>query len=370
MHKALRHIWKNARAHNEGFTLVELLIAISILSIATIALVALVTVNTTTAARAENKSRISDAMAQLADELRSMAYGDVGKVLTYTADGGHIVLNLNVRTYKEDSVNAKIVKIEGRSRKLDPNNVEELTVILRSSDRSEEIEIDPTIGKGTLQDFVIYENNYYKAVQDGDTVWGPLTFDARIAFGTVYKNLQSVRMFINGAQVYESINPEWWVIHRLIVSDPGSRFPDGILHARVEVIDGNGSYMDWDRFITLDNHAPSMDVADTVVPNVTTVGGISAAWEMIPDPAGGQAAMRYKAVLIAKDSAGDVLSTEEVITTNPSPEVAGETVAKFDTPYSSANSYELYVYVMCPPNCKHEATGSSPISSDYIYRKF
>lgn len=354
--------------HDEGFTLVELMISIAILALVTTALVALVNMNTTTAARAENKSRINDAMAQLADELRAMPFDQVGKVVTYTADGGHIVLNLSVRSYKEDNANVKIAKIEGRSRRLDPNNVEEMSVILRSSNR--ELEDPDTAPEVALNDFIIYENITFSAAQDGDTVWGPLTFDTRInTFAAEFKPLQSVRMYVNGEQIYESLNPEWWVIHRVIINDTASRFPDGILHVRTEVIDGYGSYMDKNRYLTLDNAEPAKTLPD-VEPTITTVNGISASWETLPDPQGGKAAMRYKAVLIAKDSSGKVLSSEDVIVGNPSPDVAAETKAEFTTPYSSANNYQLYVYVMCPPKCKHAAFGSSVLSSSYLYREF
>lgn len=371
MHSCINRGKKIVLREEQGFSFVELMISIAILSMVTIALVALINMNTVVAARAENKSRITDAMAQLADQLRLMPFNDVGKVLTYTADGGHIIMNLSVSTNTDNKANAKVVEIEGRSSRLDPNNVERLTVILKSVETAiPPGGTEPPAGS-SLQDFVINENQEFGAAKDGDTLWGTITLDAIIPRNQATPPPQSVRMYANGTQVYQKTNPDWWENHRVFLTDTESKFPDGVLHLRAEVINAEGGFEEWDRWVTLDNHAPATSFPD-ITPNVTTAGGISASWDIIPDPAGtmGSPAMRYKTVLITKKSNGQLISTEEKIITNSAPNLAAETTVNFDTAYKKNQVYELYVYVMCPPNCKHALWGSPTVSTPYLYRKF
>ncbi|MBK5211129.1 MAG: prepilin-type N-terminal cleavage/methylation domain-containing protein [Coriobacteriia bacterium] len=64
---------RKAPATDAGFTFVEILVALAILSIAITGLIGLIEVNTMTSVRAQELSRVTDSMADLADMLRNPA---------------------------------------------------------------------------------------------------------------------------------------------------------------------------------------------------------------------------------------------------------------------------------------------------------
>lgn len=353
-----------------GFSFAELLISIGILAVVTTAIIGLINVNTVTSARAENKSLITDAMAKLADELRAMPFEEAGRTKTYTANNGDIVMNVNTAISKEDGANVKVLTITGRSTRLDPNNTESISVILKSSGHIDDDAV-AIASRPSIEKMVVRDHLYLSPRPQGQALQGLIQIEAEIKTTDPNATLTSVSIAIGDEVVHvNSAPPNVYnlsvIVNTFELNPDGSlKFPEGVADITISARDSLNGYRQLTQSYVIDNISVTNIVPRQTIA-VTTVGKITAAWDTIPDPEGGKPAHRYLARLRVYDKKGVFIGEENKTISPESPGLAADTHVTFETFYSKHNQYRLYVYPMCPPGC----LGHVPISTGFLYRAF
>lgn len=356
----------------DGFTFVEVMIAISILAIVITALVGLMNMSTAMSVRAENKARLTDAIAQLADRLRAMPFENAGKVTTYVSTEGDIVMNLNTTTTQAGTVSVKTVEIEGYSTRTDPNNTQKATVILRklTYENDEEVAfVDPPV----LSTFSIVQKGKTAPVVEGNAVWGTVNITVSATTGSAEAALSALRVYAGSDVIGEVLTPNnngtytiAWDTTKLDEQNK-SLYLDGTKRIIFEAIDNLGGLTRDERYVRLDNVPVTTTFPNQTIAH-TTGSKITVIWGAIPDPDGlASVAARYYVVLRQTNKKGNIVGEPLTQTINP-PDTKSDapTTAIFNTSYVKQSTYEVFVYPMCPDGCGH----ANPYSTKYLYKKF
>lgn len=365
---------KKLSQDESGFTIVEIMVSLAILGIAIIAIMSLLTTNAMMAARAADKSRITDAMSELAEKLRSMPYKDAGIDKTYVTDDD-IVMNLSVENYNQDNADVKIITINGYSTKMTPRNTQNLEVVLRNpalGTNEDSNEGDPVISNPpVIVSFTMFKNDFLQ--NSGPTIFGDVAISYSVAAKNPSATLTSVRIMCNGEPIVEQLAPNNYQTYSALwasnaVDTNNARlFNEGIGKLTVEVKDNQGGYTTQTIPIVVDNVPVTTTFPSSTV-SISKTNGIQVSWNTIPDPDGGSSgALRYKVRLETYKKA-TLLSTDEQIISGATVGQLPPTTALFSNYYSPSQNYKVYVYPMCPLNCGH--TSSQQISSKYLYKEF
>lgn len=354
----------------DGFTFAEVMIAISILAIVITALVGLMNMSTAMSVRAENKARLTDAIAQLADRLRAMPFETADKVTTYVSTEGDIVMDLTTAASQVGTASIKTIKIEGYSTRTDPNNTQKATVVLRklTYENDEEVAFeDPPV----LSAFSIVQKGKVAPVVEGNAVWGTVNITVSATAGSAEAVLSALRVYADSDVIGEVLAPNnngtytiAWDTTKLNEQSK-ALYLDGTKRIIFEAIDNLGGLTREERYVRLDNVPvtttfPSQTIAHTTGSKITVV------WGAIPDPDGlASIAARYYVVLRKTPKKGTPVDFTQTI--NPA-DVKSDapTTAIFDTSYDKKSTYEVFVYPMCPDGCEHE----NVYSTKYLYKKF
>ena len=371
---------KTAAHDEQGFTFVEIMVSLAILSIVVIAITSLITTNSLMGARAADKSRITDAMSELADRLRAMPYKDAGTVKTYVSSDG-VVMNLTVSTSKENDANVKVITINGHSTKMQPQNKQKLEIILRNpspgTDDSGGGGESPIVTNPPVINYLRVFRGYTE-LSSGGLLYDTLTEGTpKVSLSVDAPNpdatITSLRLFCNGELLKEQLNPlrnsEYSVEFKSNAVDAsGNRlYKEGIGKITAEVKDDQGGFTKEDFPIVIDN-TPVTNTFGANAVAVSTTNGIVVSWNPIPDPANGQNfAMRYKVVLDVYQ--GNTFKGEyEQIVTGTTQGALPPTSAVFANGIASGNKHYVYIYAMCPAGCAHAA--SEQVSKSYLYKAF
>lgn len=362
-------------SHDEGgFTFVEIMVALVVLGIVLLAIMSLLSSNALMSARAADKSRITDAMSELADKLRSMPYKEAGVEKTFVTQDG-IVMNLTVTTSKTDSADVKVITIKGYSTKMKPRSEQTLEVVLRNPSLGTNDNGnagDPVISNPpAIASFSMYKNGLLQ--NSGATVFGSETIYYSVAAKNPAATLTSVRILCNGEPIVEQLAPGNYQLYAAawdtttIDTSNARLFKDGIAKLSIEVKDNLGGYTSQSIPVVIDNTPVTTTFNDSPV-SISFTNGIAVTWNSIPDPDGGASgAMRYK-VRLEIYKKNSFLSSHEQIISGATAGTLPPTTALFSNSYVSGQSYKVYIYPMCPPNCGH--TSSQQVSTKYLYKEF
>lgn len=357
-----------------GFTFVEIMVSLAILGIVVIAIMSLLSSNAIMAARAADKSRITDAMSELADKLRSMPYEEAGQIKTYLTPDG-IAMHLTVNKSKENNADVKIITIDGESTKMTPQNTQKLEIILRNpalGTNEGSNEGDPVISNPpVIASFTMFEKGFLE--NTGSTVFGNVAISYSVAAKNPDATLTSVRIMCNGEPIVEQLAPNNYQIYSTIWASgntdlSGARlFNEGIGKLTIEVKDNQGGYTTQTIPVVIDNTPVTTTFPDSTI-SISKTNGINVSWNTIPDPNSSSAgAMRYKVVLKTYKKT-NLLSTDTKIVSGASLGQLPQTSVLFSNAYSPSKNYKVYVYPMCPPGCGH--TSSQQVSTKYLFKAF
>lgn len=355
------------------------MVSLAILGIVIVAIMSLLTTNALMAARAADKSRITDAMSEYAEKLRSMPYEEAGKDKPDDTPDG-IVMNLTVNKYHENNADVKIITINGYSTKMTPYNKtpynkQSLEVVLRNPALGTNAggnAGDPVISNPpAIVSFVMLKNGFLQ--NSGSTIFGNVAIFYSVAAKNPSATLTSVRIMCNGEPIVEQLAPNNYQTYSALwasnaVDTNNARlFKEGIGKLTVEVKDNQGGYTTQTIPIVVDNVPVTTTFPSSTV-LISKTNGIQVSWNTIPDPDGGSSgALRYKVRLETYKKA-TLLSTDEQIISGATVGQLPPTTALFSNYYSPSKNYKVFVYPMCPLNCGH--TSSQQISSKYLYKEF
>lgn len=360
----------------DGFTFVEVMVALAVLGISIAALVGLLVNNTLSSARAADKSRVTDAMSQLADQLRALPYKEAGTQKTYVSDDG-VQMSLAVSTSKTDSADVKVITITGVSNRLTPNTTQKLEVVLRNpsmgTDDQTSNEGDDTVtNPPVISSVTLFKNGLL--VSPSDIVSGAYYIHVIAFAGDATKQLASISVSSGGQPIGTpaiypasgSLNRFVWSSNTIDTDGKTRWYPDGISDITVEVKDDSGGYARKVIPIVIDND-PVISTFPNDTISVFTTNGISVSWNAIVDPANGKStALRYKVILDVYKKNGTFIAEYSDIVTGSSFNTLPPTTYNFNVGYSKSQTYLVRVYAMCPPGCSH----FDDISSSYLWKRF
>lgn len=372
---------------DEGFTFVEVMVALAVLGIAITALVSFLVSNSLISARAADKSRVTDAMAQVADELRALPYAEAGKQTTYVASNG-VTMHLKVTTSKENNTNLKIITITGTSPRLKPATTQTLEVILRSPAMA-------TNDDGTNADDATISNppvisSFYVLTTLGayppQSVLGRDVYTVRVTATTANPQavLTGITVTCNGEPL-PAVNTslasgsakDFTLMTSNLDASYNRLYKDGINRITIDVKDSEGGFVRKSYYYIIDID-PVLQTFDQTPISVFTNNGITIAWNPIDDGTNGSStALRY--YLVLEDTAEDgTLSTKTAYVAGDTPTTLPPTTYTFNVQYNPAHSYRVKVYAACPAGCVwhnfwptvNHAPDGSTISSSYLTTSF
>ena len=376
MRKANDIVSSTCFKQEDGFSFVEIMVALAILGMAITALVGLLTSNTMVSARAADKSRVTDAVSQLAEQLRAMPYKQAGQQKTYVSNDG-VTMNLDVSTSTAEGANVKVITINGVSNHLTPNTKQSLQVVLRNpSMGTDDSGSGDNGGDATVSDPPIIDE--FSVNRGTDTLLGEgglLYGDSRIWVqahaAKTGATLTSIYLTCNGEPLASArLNPVNGTRYCLDWSSAAkdtsgnSLFKDGINEILLEVKDDQGGYAKQTHKVVIDND-PVVSTFSSSTITVYTTNGISVSWNPITDPANGMGtALRYKIVLTATKR--NKSTNYEGYTEPETPGTLPPTNYTFSLGYKNGTKYTVKVYAMCPTGCTHTTT----ISTSYLSKSF
>lgn len=356
----------------DGFSFVEIMVALAILSIAITALIGLITSSTMLSARAADKSRVTDAMAQLADQLRALPFDQAGVQKTYVSSDG-VMMTLDVKTSTTNGANVKVITISGISNELTPNTKQSLQVVIRNPT------LGSTSGGGDTTTGAPPTINYLMVKRDTTILssGGLLYGGSSVWFSATCANpdatLTSLQLSCNGEPIGQTVldplsGSSYFVNWSSASKDlSGNRlYKDGIGTITLEVKDSMGGYAKKDFPVVIDNDPVVSTFSNTAI-SVFTSSGITLAWNPITDPAAGKdTAIRYKVVLDVYKKNGTFVAEYSNIITAATPATLPPTTTNFPVTYSNSQRYTVKIYAMCPDGCVH----SPNISTSYLTKTF
>lgn len=363
-------------SNEQGFTFVEVMVALAVLGISIAALVGLLLNNTMSSARAADQSRVTDAMSQLADQLRAMPYKDAGSQKTYVSDDG-VEMTLSVSTSKSDNADVKVITITGVSNRLTPNTTQKLEVVLRNpsmgtDDETSNAGDDTVTNPPVINSVVLYK--YGLPLSETGIISGAYDIYVIATAGDSTKQLASISVTSGGQPIGSPViypasgsrNKFSWVSSTIDTDGKTRWYPDGISDITVEVKDDSGGYSRKIIPVVIDND-PVISTFPNSPISVFTTNGISIAWNAIVDPEDGKStALRYKVVLDVYKKNGDFIAEYSDIVAGATLTTLPPTTYNFNVAYAKNQSYKVRVYAMCPPGCSHIYT----MSDSFLYKEF
>lgn len=330
----------------DGFTFIEVVIAIAILLITLSAVAGLMNISLASSIRAENQSQITDEMSKLADQIRTLPFEDIGDVPTFVSEDGIITMSVTVETNTTDWGNVKVVTIDGSSSRVNPGNHQVMSIVVRNP-----------ISEGGVTEGNPTETPPPTLVLAAPTpsstpiMTGNITLTASVTKVDTASTLTALRFFIDGANIGEVVSPVSGQNYSITwntneTNTDGSRkYLDGIKNIMVLATDNAGNQPTITKFAILDNVAVTTTVPAQVVSRVGNV----LTWNQIPDPAAsGSYAQKYKVVVSTNTKKTGTFTVVETGIVQPA--TYGELAP---TTYTIAASltgkyYKFQIYPGCP----------------------
>lgn len=351
---------------DDGFSFVEIMVALAVLSIAITALVGLITSNTMLSARAADKSRVTDAMSQLADQLRALPFDQAGVQKTYVSSDG-VMMTLDVKTSTTDGANVKVITINGISNDLTPNTKQSLQVVIRNPTLGSTSDGgDTTTGAPPTINYLMVKRDT-TILSSGGLLYGGSSVWFSATCANPDATLTSLQLSCNGEPIGQTVldplsGSSYFVNWSSASKDlSGNRlYKDGIGTITLEVKDSMGGYAKKDFPVVIDNDPVVSTFSNLLIKLIFTTNGITLAWNPITDPAAGKdTAIRYKVVLDVYKKNGTFDAEYSNIITAATPATLPPTTTSFPVPYSNSQRYAVKIYAMCPEGCAHTANIST-----------